>query len=307
MPGDVGGHVNDAFAACTGVPQGIPVVHTANDKAAEALGSGLRDDNSGLVSLGTYITGMVTGREFVAEAQTYFTNFACEPYRYLFESAGIRRGMWTASWLRNLLGAEITNAAAKAGVTSEEHLNALAAAVPPGSDGLLCVLDWLAPPTQLYKKGIFIGFDEHHGYPHMYRSILEGIAFTMKRNMAAMQAERNTQLETLILSGGGSNSDLFAQIFADVFGIPVVRNVVRNASGLGAAICVAVACDVYSSFDEASKHMVRREDRFEPNPENLDLYAELGAVSAEIPARTDAILERTHSILLAHKGVVSYA
>jgi sugar (pentulose or hexulose) kinase len=136
---------------------------------------------------------------------------------------------------------------------------------------------------------------------------LEGIAFTMKRNMAAMEVERNARLDTLILSGGGSNSDLFAQIFADVFGIPVVRNVVRNASGLGAAICVAVACDVYPSFDEASTHMVRREDRFEPNPENVELYAELGAVSSEIPARTDAILERTHSILLAHKGVVSYA
>jgi len=53
--------------------------------------------------------------------------------------------------------------------------------------------------------------------------------------------------------------------------------------------------------------MVRREDRFEPNPENVELYAQLCAVSAEITAQTDAILERTHRILLAHKGVVSYA
>ena len=307
LPGDIGGYVNEAFAASTGVPRGIPVVHSANDKAAEALGSGLRDERTGLVSLGTYITGMVTGSEFVAEAKTYFTNFACEPHRYLFESAGIRRGMWTVSWLRNLLGAEITNAAAEAGVSSEEHLNALASAVPAGSDGLLCVLDWLAPPTQPFKKGMFIGFDEHHGYAHMYRAILEGIAFTMKNNMAAMERERKIRLETLVVSGGGSHSDLFAQIFADVFGIPVVRNVVRNASGLGAAICVAVACDVYPNFGEASKHMVRREDRFEPNPDNLQLYTQLGAVSAEIPSQTDAILERTHRILLAHKGVVSYA
>jgi sugar (pentulose or hexulose) kinase len=198
-------------------------------------------------------------------------------------------------------------AATKAGVSGEEHLNALASAVPAGSDGLLCVLDWLAPPTQLYKKGMFIGFDEHHGYAHMYRAILEGIAFTMKKNMTAMETERNIRLETLVLSGGGSHSDLFAQIFADVFNIPVVRNVVRNASGLGAAICAAVACDVYPNFDEASKHMVRREDQFEPDPENVELYAQLGAVSAEIPARTDAILERTHAILLAHKGVASHA
>lgn len=307
LPGDIGGYVSEAFAASTGVPQGIPVVHTANDKAAEALGSGLRDETTGLVSLGTYIAGMVVGREFVAEPQTYFANFACEPYRYIFESAGIRRGMWTVSWLRNLLGAEITLAAAEAGVSTEEHLNTLASAVPPGSDGLLCVLDWLAPPTQPYKKGMFIGFDERHGYAHMYRAILEGIAFTMKRNMAAMETERDTHLETLIVSGGGSHSDLCVQIFADVFGIPVTRNVVRNAAGLGAAMCVAVACDVYPDFDEASKHMVRREEQFEPNPENVEVYAQLCAVSGDIPAHIDAILERTHRILLAQKGAVSHA
>jgi sugar (pentulose or hexulose) kinase len=307
LPGDIGGYVNEAFAAGTGVPQGVPVVHTANDKAAEALGAGLRDETTGLVSLGTYITGMITGSEFVAEPQTYFTNFSCAPYRYLFECGGIRRGMWTVSWLRGLLGAEIIHAAAAAGVSSEDHLNALASAVPAGSDGLLCVLDWLAPPSQPFKKGMFIGFDEHHGYAHMYRAILEGIAFTMKRNMAAMEAERNIRLETLIVSGGGSYSDLAVQIFADVFGIPVVRNVVRNSAGLGAAICAAVACGVYPSFDEASKQMVRPEDRFEPNLENSALYAELCEVSAEIPRQTDPILERTHKILLAHRGAVNHA
>lgn len=307
MPGDIGGYVTEEFAALTGIPQGLPVVHTANDKAAEALGAGLRDETTGLVSLGTYIAGMIVGKEYVAEPQTYFSNFASEPYRYIYECAGIRRGMWTVSWLRNLLGKEITDAAAAAGVSSEEHLNTLAARVPAGSDGLLCVLDWLAPPTQPFKKGMFIGFDERHGYAHMYRAIFEGIAFTMKRNMEAMEHERNTTIDTLVVSGGGSYSDLCMQIFADVFAIPVVRNEVRNAAGLGSAICVAVACGVYADFDEASARMVHREDRFEPNPDNVDLYAQLRMVSAEITAQTDAILERTHRILLEHKGIKEYA
>lgn len=307
MPGDIGGYVNETFAADTGIPQGLPVVHTANDKAAEALGAGLRDETTGLVSLGTYITGMIVGEEYVAEPTSYFSNFASEPNRYIYECGGIRRGMWTVSWLRNLLGTEITEAAAAAGVTGDEYLNTLASTVPAGSDGLLCVLDWLAPPTQPHKKGMFIGFDERHGYAHMYRAILEGIAFTMKQNMVAMEDERHVGIETLVVSGGGSYSDLCMQIFADVFGIPVVRNEVRNAAGLGAAICVAVACNVYPSFDDASSHMVHREDRFEPNPHNVDLYAQLRAVSAEIAAQTDAILQRTHRILLDHKGAIAHA
>ena len=297
MPGDVGGFVNACFAERTGIPQGIPVVHTANDKAAEALGSGLRDDATGLISLGTYIAGMVVGKEFAAEPRTYFSNFAAEPYRYIYECAGIRRGMWTVSWLRDLFGTENARAAAQAGASAEERLNQLASDIPAGSDGLLCVLDWLAPPNKPFKKGMFIGFDERHGYAHMYRAVLEGIAFTMKQNMAAMTAERDMNLRTLVVSGGGSNSDLMMQIFADVFNVPVVRNVVRNAAGLGAAICVAVACGIYPDFDEASAHMVRREDRFEPNPQDAALYGKLSTVAAEIPMHTDPILEKIHKIL----------
>lgn len=297
MPGDIGGHVNEAFAAATGIPAGLPVVHTANDKATEALGAGLRDQRVGLVSLGTYIAGMVVGEEFADEPQRYFTNFAAEPQRYLYESAGIRRGMWTASWLRNLVGAEITQAAADAGVTREEHLNALASSVPAGCDGLMCVLDWLAPPSQPHKKGIFIGFDERHGYAHMFRAIVEGIAFRMKQNVAAMEAELGIRIEKLVVSGGGSNSDLVMQIFADVFDLPVVRNEVRNAAGLGAAICAAVACGIYPDLSIATERMVHQADGFTPDSARAQLYSKLGAVYADISAQTDAILERTHTIL----------
>jgi len=303
MPGDIGGSVNRTFAESTGIPEGIPVVHTANDKAADALGAGLRDERTGLVSLGTYIAGMIVGNEFVAEPDSYFTNFASEPNRYVYESAGIRRGMWTVSWLRDLLGAEVTLAAAKNNLSGEEYLNTVASAVPAGSDGLFCLLDWLAPPNEPYKRGLFIGLDDRHGYGHMYRAILEGIAFTMHRNMVALQQERNVHLENLVVSGGGSYSDVFMQIFADVFGIPATRNVVRDSAGLGAAISAAVACGVYPDFDDASGNMVRREDIFFPNQQVTRLYSQLDAIHADIPAHTDAILRRTHQVLLENKGV----
>jgi len=297
MPGDVGGSVNAEFAKATGLPVGLPVIHTANDKATEALGSGLRDERQGLVSLGTYIAAMVVGEGFVADAESYFTNFACEPNRYVYESAGIRRGMWTVSWLENLIGAEIGIAAANEGLSKQEYLNKVGALVPAGCEGLMCVLDWLAPPTHPHRKGLFIGFDERHGYAHMYRSILEGIAFRMKHNVAAMESDRGIKLEKLVLSGGGSNSDLMAHIFADVFNIPVVRNQVRSAAGLGSAICVAVACGVYPDLESAIDHMVHLADETTPNPNLTGLYSQLGEVYTDISAQTDVILERTFSIL----------
>ncbi len=297
MPGDIGGYISESFAALTGVPAGLPVVHTANDKATEALGAGLRDERDCLISLGTYIAGMVVGSGYAENPTSYFTNFASEPYRYIYESAGIRRGMWTVSWLRNLVAAEIAEQAAAAGITQEEHLNRLAAQVPAGSEGLMCVLDWLASPAQPHKKGMFIGFDERHSYPHMYRAILEGMAFRMKENVSAMEAELGTRVEKLVLSGGGSHSDVCMQIFADVFNIPVARNRVRGAAGLGAAICAAVACNVYPDFDTASARMVKVSDVFQPDPQRAELYQQLASVYADISLHTDALLERTSQIL----------
>ena len=110
LPGDVIGQLTPAAAAATGLPAGIPVVTTANDKAVEALGSGSLGPTTALVSLGTYIAAMVHGSENHETATSFWTNFACMPNRYLYESHGVRRGMWTLTWFLDLLGEEVGGA-----------------------------------------------------------------------------------------------------------------------------------------------------------------------------------------------------
>ncbi len=120
------------------------------------------------------------------DAQQFWTNFGCIPHRYLYESHGIRRGMWTLTWFMDLLGPEFAAAAAARGVTREHVLEQEAQHVPAGSDGLMSVLDWLAPTDQPFRKGIMLGFDARHTRAHCYRSILEAIALTMKDKVDAM-------------------------------------------------------------------------------------------------------------------------
>ncbi len=79
MPGDIAGYVTADAAAATGIPEGLPVVTTANDKAVEALGSGSLDESTALISLGTYIASMVHGHENRQDAVDFWTNFACVP------------------------------------------------------------------------------------------------------------------------------------------------------------------------------------------------------------------------------------
>lgn len=298
MPGQLIGSVTPGAAAHTGIPVGVPVYATSNDKAVEALGCGLRDPGDVLVSLGTYIAGMAVGRANLSGVAHFWSNFGCQPYQYLYESNGIRRGMWTVSWIRELLGREITEAAAARGVSPEDYLNSEAAAVPCGSDGLVAVLDWLAPTDAPHRKGAFVGFDGRQGRLHMYRAVLESIAMTMANKVELMAAELGTTFERVIVSGGGSNSDLMMAIMADCFGLPAVRMELNNAASLGAAICAAVGSGRYPGFDAAIDAMVRPATTFEPTAVNHETYA---ALRPALPVLADD-LDRTNRLLYTVAG-----
>ena len=297
MPGEIIGPIAAAAAEATGFPVGIPVVATANDKAVEMLGAGSLGPTTALVSLGTYICAMVEGTQNHRSPANFWTNFACAPKQYLYESSGVRRGMWTLTWFLDLLGVEVADRAASMGLSREEYLEREARDAPAGSDGLMTVLDWLAPTDQPYRKGIMIGFDARHTRGHMYRSILEAIALTMKQHVDAMCTELGISLEGIVVSGGGSSSPLFLQIFADVFGIPAARSLGSGGASLGSAICVAAATGVYPDIKTAAANMTGARETFTPNAQHHAIYSQMNeTVYRDIRSATDPLLTRAFPI-----------
>ncbi|MDO5672974.1 MAG: FGGY-family carbohydrate kinase [Actinomycetaceae bacterium] len=294
MPGDVLGYVTAEASKATGLPATLPVIATSNDKAVEALGSGLREGDV-LISLGTYIAGMALGTENRLDATGFWSNFASTPREYLYESHGIRRGMWTVSWVCDVLDKK--DIAEGDTQSIEEYFNDLARKVPPGCDGLMTVLDWLAPTDAPHRKGAILGFDGRQGRAHMYRSVLEGIALTMFDMVKAMSSDLAKPFKKVIVAGGGSNSDVMMQIFADVFNLPTVRMSINNAAGLGGAICVAAGLGVYTSFDEAIIQMTSVAEEFTPNPDAHKVYqALLPAYRAAQPA-LDPVFRKSHAVV----------
>ena len=279
-PGGRLGQVTPEAAGATGIPAGLPVYATANDKAVEALGSGLDDDGTVLLSLGTYIAAMTIGTSAASAGDSYWANFAARPGKYLYESTGIRRGMWMVSWYRTVLDGSPDD---------EADLDAEASRLAPGSNGLLTVPDWLAPSHASWRRGALLGFDGSQGRAHIYRSILEGIALTMANNTAAMEQALGRRLSPLLVSGGGSGSDLMMQILADVFDRPARRTTVHDAAGLGAAICAAVGHGLYPGWDEATAAMVRAGDEFAPDPPAARAYEKINQVYATLTTFTDPL------------------
>ena len=298
-PGEVIGPLTAQAAAATGLPPGIPVVATASDKAVELLGAGPLPDRGVLISLGTYITAMQPSDGWRPDGKSHFTNFGSSPHTFIAESNGIRRGMWTLTWFLDFLGPEFAAHAQAAGQSREDIVEVEAADLEAGADGLVAVLDFLAPTDAPFRKGTFFGLDARHTRGHMYRAILEAIALTMKVNVDAMRKELGQPAPTdVVLSGGGSNSELFTQIFADVFGCTAHRAQTSGGAGLGAAMCAAAGLGLHETPADAAAVMVGTRTSMDAQPDRHRRYRsisdELLIDIRETP--TDALYRRSFDL-----------
>ncbi|KZX84473.1 hypothetical protein A3715_29835 [Oleiphilus sp. HI0009] len=124
-------------------------------------------------------------------------------------------------------------------------------------------------------KGGIIGFGDVHTRAHVYRAILEGLAYGLREGMERLEKRNKQKIKLLRVSGGGSQSDAALQLTADIFGLPVERPHTYETSGLGAAMDVAVALGWYSDCHTAIAGMTRVGKRFEPNHETHITYNRL--------------------------------
>jgi sugar (pentulose or hexulose) kinase len=177
-----------------------------------------------------------------------------------------------------------------------------AAATPAGSDGLLTVLDWLAPTDEPHRKGAMLGFDARHTRGHLFRSVLEAIAITMDGHMRAMLDELGRPIEEaeLVVTGGGATSELFMQIIADVTGVTAHRLLLpqgASPAALGAAACAAAAVGVHPSIEAAATAMSPDRHGVEPRRVEHTLYRRLSdEVFPRLRTATDPIFRQTYPL-----------
>ncbi len=120
-------------------------------------------------------------------------------------------------------------------------------------------------------KGAIIGFGDVHTRAHVYRSILEGVAYALYEGKERTERRSHVPITEIRVAGGGSQSDAALQLTADIFGLPTARAHTPEASGLGAAIDAAVGLGVHPDFETAVKEMVRPGQWFEPHPANHEI------------------------------------
>ena len=185
----------------------------------------------------------------------------------------VYRGFWMVSWFKQEFGLREAKAAAERQVAVEALFDELIAEVPPGCQGLTLQPYW-SPGfnTKADAKGAIIGFGAVHTRAHIYRAILEGLAYALKEGLLTLQRRNGVPVTGLRVSGGGSQSDAAMQITADIFDLPVERPHTFEPSALGAAICASVGLAIHADFPTAITAMTRVNRTFEPITTNRDIY-----------------------------------
>ena len=275
-PADIMGQITKQAAAQTGIPEGLPLIAAAADKACEVIGAGCLEPHIGCLSYGTTATINTTHYKYIEAIPLIPPYPSAVPNAYSLEIQ-IYRGYWMVSWFKEQFAQLEQKIAEERGIETETIIEELLHQVQPGSMGLILQPYW-SPGIKVpgpEAKGAVIGFGDVHNRAHLYRAILEGLAYALREGKEREEKRSGVDITELRVSGGGSQSDAAMQLTADIFGLPTARPHIYETSGLGAAIDAAVGLKLHRDFKTAVEEMTRIGQFFEPNLNTHSMYDKL--------------------------------
>ena len=263
-PQDMLGRVTAEAAAATGLPEGLPVFGGAADHIASALAASIVEPGDVLLKFGG-AGDIIMAANGARPDPRLFLDYHIVPG--LFAPNGCMAASGSAlNWLAALL-------APNAGGKPHARLDALAASVPAGSDGVAALPYFLGEKTPLhdpFARGTFTGLSLGHNAGHLWRAMLEAVAYGFRHHVEVF-AEIGHAPKRFFASDGGSQSQVWMQIVTDVLQAPITVLEDAHGSSVGAAWVAAMASGVATDWRDVAK-LSRRGATVEPNPANAEIY-----------------------------------
>jgi xylulokinase len=235
---EIGGRVNKITALELGLPLHTPVVAGAGDNAAGAVGANILEEGTILVSLGTSGVVFAPQKTYVPDRQARLHSF-CDANGHWHIMGVTLSAASTLHWWAENIQKE-----------SYEVLLREASESPAGSKGLY-FLPYLSgertPHNDAFARGSFIGLNNKHSRGDMTRALLEGVMYSLYESIDIANGLQ-VVIKKIRAIGGGTNSQLWLQIMADVFGLPVEHYVSSGGPAIGAAMLAKKGIEVVNTF-----------------------------------------------------------
>ncbi|MFX1377094.1 MAG: FGGY-family carbohydrate kinase [Promethearchaeota archaeon] len=268
--GEVIGELSNKAAGELGLRPNIPIIMGGGDQQCAALGLGVLDHGQEKITNGTGIfVDLVVDAPMPSVGDIPIFSF---PHvikgKWLLE--GTMPGTGTMfKWFKDNFSQWQVEESEHQNVDIYDMLTSEAEKIPPGSDGLLII------PLYIFRKGTIHGMDWNHTRAHFIRSLMESAALSAQMYSNLLEGMAKVKVSELRVDGGGMNSSLWTQIFADVTNRDIRIPACKDGAALGAAILGFYGCKRYNHVEEAAEKMVKFIDTKSPKGENVKIYKKL--------------------------------
>jgi xylulokinase len=271
----IAGKITAAGAKLTGLRAGTPVAVGTGDDFCTPLGAGVVAAKRQLICaigtaevVGALSTSLILddAPEPMVETHVYPTD------TYFIENPG---------WLS---GGAVRWALRALNVADDKEFDALAASAPPGAGGVVFIpalSGAMAPVWRPHARGTFHGLSVSHERSHLTRAVLEGLAFAC-RDVSERLAHMGLATDRVLLLGGGSHSDTWSQIRADVLGKPHDVAWSADTCPVGAAMIATVAAGLHGDLAAAAAQVPASAKSFTPSARQDDAYARYQQLVAQL-------------------------
>lgn len=270
---EVVGTMSPDGARATGLLSGTPVATGGGDMLCLLLGAGMTRPEVVVDVTGTAADVSVLSPRPIDDRRLLNLRHVIDGW----VTFGILdAGGGSLRWLREVLEeSELAQDYAK--------LSRRAASSPPGANWLL-FLPYLQGERTLgsaESRGVFFGLAPHHSQADLVRAVMEGVAFDLRQTIEILRGHGRA-IDEVFVTGGGSVSDLWNQIKADVYRANVVALEHNEGGIVGAAILAGLAAGWWRDAHEAAAVFVRPRSSFTPDPARIARYDQLHAVFKEL-------------------------
>jgi len=259
---EIAGQVSAEAAAATGLAVGTPVAGGFFDIIASMVGSGVHAPGEAAIVAGTWGINQVVRTTPLVDDRIFHAS-TWQPDRYVAIESSATSAVNLEWFVRTLFGDHDANAFA--------HCSELVAGVKPSPELPLFHPFLFGSATNAEARGAFFGLAGWHGKAEMLHALFEGVAFEHRRHIERLRAA-GASFDTASLSGGGSRSTVWCQMFADIIGVPVTVSACEETGALGAAIAAGVAGGIFGDIETGIGRMVRQAARYEPRAAGKELF-----------------------------------
>ncbi len=259
---EVVGYLKKELKQLLNINQDVKIIAGGGDQAVGAVGVGIVGDGECSISLGTSGVVFVSSNTFNVDKKSHLQSYAHANGKYHVMAVMLNAAGALKWWNEDIFD------------DSNYDLFFERISVTKIEESLF-FLPYLSgersPINDPFAKGVIFGLGNHHTKPQLDRAIVEGVTFALRDSFELIK-NLGTNIQRIRITGGGSKSDVWAQMISDIFNVEVIKIDVDEGPALGAAILAMVGCNEYSNVEDACNDIVKLKSTFYPKFENFQLY-----------------------------------